>query len=217
MLKVPVYILASGPNGGQVHLVKKESIYAKSYTILNCPEAIYDFARNHLYANTPAEEIVYIIGINSKCIPLGCSEISHGSVNSAMVGIREIMIRAFLMGASEFILIHNHVSGSAEPSFEDIQLTWNIYELSNQIGLPLVEHLIVGEGEYAPLIAGNKMTRVHNSESITNDLYRFLNNSYMFFDAESVTQDPEEGSIKIQFPDGKWSIKVTPLPWETII
>lgn len=217
MLKVPVYILASGPNGGQVHLVKTESFYTKSDTKLTCPEAIYDFARKHLYTNTPAEEIVYMIGINSKCIPLGCSEVSHGCVNSAMVGVREIMIRAFLMGASEFILLHNHVSGSAEPSFEDIHLTWNIYELSNRIGLPLAEHLIVGEGEYAPLIAGNRMTRIHNLESITSDLYFFLKNSYMFFDVESVLQNPQEGIIKMQFPDGKWSIEIMPLPQETII
>ncbi len=217
MLRVPVYILASGPNGGQVHLVKIESIYAKSSTKLNCPEAVYDFARKHLYANSPAEEIVYMIGINAKCLPLAVSEISHGSIDRALVGVREIMIRALLMGASEFILVHNHVSGDAEPSCEDVYLTWSIYELSHQMGLPLVEHVIVGENDFTPLIAGNKITRVHNSESITSDLFMFLNNSYMYFDAQTVMGYPEKGTIELEFPDGKWAVEVAPLPAESVI
>lgn len=152
MIKIPVYMLSSGPKGEQVHLFKTASVYAQSNTKLNCPEAIYDFAKKHLYANIPAEEIVYMIGINAKCIPLAVSEVSHGCIDKAVVGVREIMIRALLMGASQFILVHNHVSGSADPSYEDNQLTWNIYELSSQIGLPLVEHIIVGDNEYTALI-----------------------------------------------------------------
>ena len=217
VLRIPVYILASGPNGGQVHLVKIESVYAKSNTKLNCPEAVYDFARKHLYANSPAEEIVYMIGINAKCLPLAVSEISHGSIDRALVGVREIMIRALLMGASEFILVHNHVSGDAEPSCEDVCLTWRIYELSNQIGLPMAEHVIVGENDFTPIIGGNKITRVHNSESIISDLFMYLNNSYMYFDAQTVMEYPEKGTIELQFSDGKWAIAVAQLPPETVI
>ena len=217
MLKIPVCILATGPNGGLVHLYTIESIYAKSDTKLNCAQAVYDFAKKYLYAHSPAEEIVYMIGINAKCTPLAVSEISHGSVDCAMVGVREIMIRALLMGASQFLLVHNHVSGRAKPSWEDIQLTWDIYEQSNQIGLPLAEHLIVGEKDYTSIIAENKVTRAHSAESITSDLFCFLNNSCMYFDAETVVHDPQDGVIRMQFPEGKWSIKVTHLSPDTVI
>ena len=217
MLKIPVCILATGPNGGRVHLYTIESIYDKSDTKLNCAQAVYDFAKKHLYDHSPAEEIVYMIGINSKCIPIAVSEISHGSVDCAMVGVREIMIRALLMGASQFLLVHNHVSGCAKPSWEDIQLTWDIYEQSTQIGLPLADHIIVGEKDYTPIIAENKVTRAHSAESITSDLFCFLNNSCMYFDAETVVHDPQDGVIRMQFPEGKWSIKVTQLSQDTII
>lgn len=58
-----------------------------------------------------AEEYVYLIALTGSCKPIGIFEIAHGNCTGAVVGIREIMIRALLCGAVHIMLVHNHPGG----------------------------------------------------------------------------------------------------------
>lgn len=70
-----------------------------------------------------AEEYVYLLCLNKKNTKItGIFEISHGTVDRAILGVREIFIRVLLSGASNLIIAHNHPSQSVIASKEDIQI-----------------------------------------------------------------------------------------------
>ena len=83
--------------------------------------------------------------LNSKNRVIGVFEISHGNVNSSLIGAREIFQKALLANSVQIILVHNHPSGDTTPSKEDIFVTQKFKELGEFIGVPLVDHIIVGD------------------------------------------------------------------------
>jgi DNA repair protein RadC len=52
---------------------------------------------------------------------------------------------ALKTGASAIILSHNHPSGSTQPSYQDIDITKRVYEAGKLLGLPLLDHIIIGD------------------------------------------------------------------------
>jgi DNA repair protein RadC len=68
-----------------------------------------------------------------------------------MVGTREIFIEALRYQAVHVILVHNHPSGDPEPSREDILLSQRVQEAGEIIGVPLLDHIIIGDGRYISL------------------------------------------------------------------
>lgn len=99
--------------------------------------------------NRMAEEYAYMIAYDIKMRPLGVFEISHGSVNYTIVNPRDILISALLCGASSFILIHNHPSGDCSPSADDQKLTQRVKDAGALVGIPLMDHIIIGEGVFS--------------------------------------------------------------------
>ena len=71
--------------------------------------------------------------------------LSDGSENAAFVSTREIFRKAISCGAARIILIHNHPSGLPEPSREDLTLTRMIKEAGEMMGVPLIDHIIIGD------------------------------------------------------------------------
>ena len=68
-----------------------------------------------------------------------------------MVGIREIFQKALLAKAVSIIVLHNHPSGNSQPSAEDINVTKRMVEAGKIIGVEVLDHLIIGDGEYTSL------------------------------------------------------------------
>ena len=60
---------------------------------------------------------------------------------------RQLLSRAFDLGASGIILAHNHPSGSSEPSEADIALTQRIAAFTRSVHIVVLDHLIVGEAD----------------------------------------------------------------------
>jgi DNA repair protein RadC len=56
-----------------------------------------------------------------------------------------------LNNAKSLIAFHNHPSGEAEPSQEDIDLTHNLQEAGKIMGIKLLDHVITGEWSYMSL------------------------------------------------------------------
>ena len=69
------------------------------------------------------KETVYLLSLDAKCKPLSCRQIGEGGINSAGVSLRAIVETALTEQASTVILAHNHPSGIALPSNEDIMTT----------------------------------------------------------------------------------------------
>lgn len=69
--------------------------------------------------------------------------ITTGILNSSLVHPREVFQRAILEPAASVILLHNHPSGNAEPSSEDIQITRQLVDAGKIIGIPVHDHIII--------------------------------------------------------------------------
>ena len=95
------------------------------------------------------EEYIYLIATNTRNKPTALFEISHGSIDMAILDTRTVYARLLLVGASKALVFHNHPSGCPQPSEHDMEL----YECLNKCGkimkIPLLDFLIVGDnGSY---------------------------------------------------------------------
>ena len=67
------------------------------------------------------------------------------------VSLKDVFREAILEPAAGIILIHNHPSGNPEPSEEDRQITLRLSEATRLVGIPLLDHLIVGAERYVSM------------------------------------------------------------------
>ncbi|MDE2436110.1 MAG: DNA repair protein RadC [Sphingomonadales bacterium] len=79
--------------------------------------------------------------------------VSDGSIDEAAIHPREVVKKALDLGASALILVHNHPSGSPEPSRADIQITNRIAEAGRLLGIVVHDHVIIGKEGYVSLKA----------------------------------------------------------------
>lgn len=89
-------------------------------------------------------EVVCIINLKSDGTPINCNFASMGAINQAIAEPRELFKSAVLSNAASMIMVHNHPSGNLEPSKEDTMITDRILKMSAYMGIPLIDHVIVG-------------------------------------------------------------------------
>ena len=97
------------------------------------------------------EEVVYLLCLDAKCKLLDCSLIHRGSVNSASVSVRKIVEQALRCNATSVVLSHNHVSGVALPSQEDLSTTQQLKTALDAVGITLTDHIIVAGDDFVSL------------------------------------------------------------------
>ncbi len=97
------------------------------------------------------QEEVYLLGLDAKCKVLGCVKLSTGSINSAGLSIRKVVECALNMKASSVVLAHNHTSGIAVPSQEDIRTTKSISHALDLVGVYLADHVVVADEDYVSM------------------------------------------------------------------
>lgn len=118
---------------------------------MNSPEKIVIFARNFLRMHEQPEEYLYMLCMNTKLEMTSVFELSHGTVNSSVVGIREMFQKALLANAVNIIAIHNHPSGDPSPSREDIDITKRMREAGLILGVSVLDHIVIGKDSYCSL------------------------------------------------------------------
>ncbi len=96
------------------------------------------------YLSEMDREIICVINLRSDGCPINCSICSIGAINQAVAHPREIMKTAILSNAASIILVHNHPSGNLNPSKEDTMITDRMATVCELLGVPLVDHVIVG-------------------------------------------------------------------------
>ncbi len=99
-------------------------------------------------------EQVRLLVLNGRNALLNDMVISSGSFNSAMALPREIYYNALKYKAVSIIVLHNHPSGDPTPSREDIVLTKRIADTGKLIGIPLLDHIIIGDNRFISLKSG---------------------------------------------------------------
>lgn len=128
-------------------LVKEKAVNYGSESP-DTPEKIARMMNQLLDMNKLAEEHCYMLAMNSACRILGIFFLAKGTVSLAPISSREIFLRALLIGASQFILCHNHPSQNTSPSKSDLHLTEQIKNTGDLIGIRLADHIIIGGGGF---------------------------------------------------------------------
>lgn len=118
----------------------------------NCDE--YGTYLHAFFANE-RNEAVYLLCLDAKCMVLGCERITEGSVNTTSVPIRRVVEVALAKKATSVVLAHNHPSGIATPSDEDIQTTYQLGRTLYSVGISLVDHIVVADDEFISMAVSN--------------------------------------------------------------
>ena len=93
-------------------------------------------------------EMVFLLCLDAKCKVLCCREIGEGSVNAASISVRKVVETALSANATTVVLAHNHPSGVALPSAEDVQTTRRIAAALKAVDVTLIDHIVVAEGDF---------------------------------------------------------------------
>ena len=96
-------------------------------------------------------ETVFLLCLDAKCKVLCCKEVGEGSVNSAGISVRKIVETALGANATSVVLAHNHPSGVALPSGEDVQTTRKIAMALSAVEITLADHIVVAEEDYVSM------------------------------------------------------------------
>lgn len=97
------------------------------------------------------KEHFIILALGTKMNILGAHIVHVGSVNAAIVHPREVFQLALLNNATSIMAFHNHPSGDSAPSNEDIIVTKRLRDAGQILGIELLDHIVVGHGEYTSL------------------------------------------------------------------
>ena len=113
---------------------------------LSCPQDVADFLMPRLrYA---AKEQFVVILLNNKNKVIGTEVVSEGSLSSSIVHPREVYAPAILHHAAAIMVAHNHPSGDPKPSTEDTEVTRMLARSGKVLGIPMIDHVIIGDGNY---------------------------------------------------------------------
>ena len=91
-------------------------------------------------------EHVCVVNLDGASHPINFNVVSMGSINMSPVVMSEVFKTAILSNASRILLLHNHPSSSITLSKEDHAVTAKVMMASTLMGIPLVDHIIVGGG-----------------------------------------------------------------------
>ncbi|MDI9639354.1 DNA repair protein RadC [Kamptonema cortianum] len=89
--------------------------------------------------------------LSSKAGIISTKTIHIGTINMSVVGPREVFREAVRESAASIVVAHNHPSGDPTPSPEDIAITKKLAEVGELLNIPLLDHVIIGQGRYVSL------------------------------------------------------------------
>lgn len=115
-------------------------------TQLSNPEKVVKWMRFNVgYSN---QEEFFAVYLNARGSIIKAEVMYKGSKNSSIVGIDEILRKAIILKASALVVAHNHPSDDVKPSKNDIEITHKLYNSCSMLGIPLLDHLIIGKSNY---------------------------------------------------------------------
>lgn len=127
----------------------KESMISVDRKIIRTPDDVAAIVMPTL--RHELQEHATVLVLSTKNHVLGIMTIGIGSLNACIVHPREVFRAAILSNAASVIFVHNHPSGDPAPSREDIELTNKLVEAGKILDIPLLDSVIIGDGEFESL------------------------------------------------------------------
>lgn len=131
-----------------------EEDYKDMVTLTN-PKVIIGYF-NKLFKGE-SQECFYVVYLDSKNKYIDKKLVFKGILNKSLIHPRDIFKEAYLLSACNFICIHNHPSGDATPSMEDINVTMMLSEIGKLHGIRLLDHIIIGNNNYYSFYEDNNL------------------------------------------------------------
>ena len=93
-------------------------------------------------------EEVRIMFLDAKSAFIGSSAVSRGTLTASAISPREVFAEAVKKRAASIVMVHNHPSGSCEPSREDGEFARLLAKSGRVMGIPLADFIIIGDNDY---------------------------------------------------------------------
>jgi len=97
------------------------------------------------------KEYFKVLLLNVKGQIIMTDDVSTGCLTGSFAEPREVFSNPVRRGAASVILIHNHPSGDPTPSGADIKVTCELADAGRLLGIPVYDHIIIGDGQYVSL------------------------------------------------------------------
>lgn len=133
------------PQAGRYYQIKRAETGDILHTIAQCGNYLvpYFYGREN--------ETVFLLCLDAKCKVLGCKLVGEGSVNSANIPIRRVVEIALNTNATTVVLAHNHPSGLALPSHDDIETTLRLARAMDAVEITLADHIVVADNDFVSM------------------------------------------------------------------
>ena len=125
-----------------VRLEEGHALYSEQP--LSSPLAALDVMRREMTRYD--REVLCVVNLNTRLQPINFHVVSVGDLNQSIAAVPNILKAGLLSNSSGFLMLHNHPSGDPTPSMEDIQTTKRVIEAGKILGLPCMDHIVIGGG-----------------------------------------------------------------------
>ena len=114
------------------------------------PRQVFDYF-HHEFRDSRKEYFLTLL-LDGKNRIIRRVQVSEGSLNQSIVHPREVFVPAVKESAAAIILVHNHPTGDPAPSSEDIAITRRLREAGDIMGIKVLDHIIIGDGEFVSFV-----------------------------------------------------------------
>jgi DNA repair protein RadC len=118
-------------------------------SVIEHPQVLIDWLTSELLDKTQEHFIVVYLNVQNQIISYRTLFI--GTLDRSIIHPREIFKEAVVYSAAKIIVVHNHPSGSLQPSSQDVDVTNSLSEAGKMMGIPLLDHLIITNHGYCSL------------------------------------------------------------------
>jgi DNA repair protein RadC len=129
-------------------IVRESSMLYQRRTVRS-PQDAYDLVKEFV-ADADREHFL-VVCLDTKNRPTSINVCHVGSLNASLAHPREVMKTAVLSNAASVLIFYNHPSGDTNPSPEDIEVTIRLVRAGEILGIEVIDHLIISDGEFVSL------------------------------------------------------------------
>jgi DNA repair protein RadC len=97
-------------------------------------------------------EEMWLLALDGQNHVRASKRVAQGGLHGCSVSARDILRAGLVEAASAVVLVHNHPSGDPTPSVEDLAMTRMVVDAADIVGMPLLDHVILGRGRHASLL-----------------------------------------------------------------
>lgn len=119
----------------------------RDLTQIRTPQDVYNYLFEEMQGMQQEHFVVLLLNVKNKVFRK--EVVTVGTINASLVHPREVFSRAIRQNAASIIVVHNHPSGDIRPSDEDREVTKRLVSAGNILGIPVQDHIIIGDDYFS--------------------------------------------------------------------